>query len=196
MIKTFRERVTDFLQRGRVAPPITETSSLVEIAAHYPHVYEFVERKYGIKIDADEKPLSLQEFVAKFGLPPAQILFMEVQMSCRTEGVGELPAVKASELIRRDPRVRILDIREEWEVRICKLPGSLPLSPTLLDEILTEWPKDTPILMYCHHGVRSMDAATFLADRGFTKVSILKGGIEAWSLDVDPSLPRYEAAYC
>ena len=196
MIKTFRERVADFLQRGRVAPPITENSSLYEIAVQYPHVYEFVGRKYGIKIDAEEKSLSLKEFVLKFGLPPAQIVFMEVQLSCRTQAVRELPAVKASELIQRDPTIRILDIREEWEVKICKLSASLPLSPTLLDEILTEWPKNTPILLYCHHGVRSMDAATFLADRGFTNVSILKGGIEAWSLDVDPSLPRYQNAYC
>jgi rhodanese-related sulfurtransferase len=41
-----------------------------------------------------------------------------------------------------------------------------------------------------------MDAALFLADRGFRNVSVVQGGIEAWSVDVDPTIPRYEAAYC
>ena len=99
-------------------------------------------------------------------------------------------------MIAKSPDTRILDVREEWEVKICKLPNSEVLGPQMLDEILTEWPKETQILLYCHFGVRSMDAATFLTDRGFTKVFTLRGGIDAWSIEVDTNIPRYENAWC
>jgi rhodanese-related sulfurtransferase len=196
MNKTFRERFAELFQRGSVPPIIGEQSSLHEIATQYPHVYEFIERKYGVKVDTEDKPLSLKEFVVKFGLPPAQILFMEVQLAARTQHFQELGAREAQAFLRQNPQTKVLDVREDWERKICALPGAEPLSPQLLDEILTECAKDVPLLLYCHHGIRSTDAATFLADRGFTRVYTLRGGIEAWSTEVDSSVPRYEGAWC
>ena len=58
-----------------------------------------------------------------------------------------------------------------------------------LDE-LAAW-KDRPIVVHCHHGGRSARAVELLAQRGFTRVENLKGGIDAWSLAIDPSVPRY-----
>ena len=55
-------------------------------------------------------------------------------------------------------------------------------------------PKDTPIVFYCHLGQRSLDAASYFAGHGFTDLRSMTGGIEAWSLQVDPSVPRYELA--
>jgi predicted sulfurtransferase len=56
------------------------------------------------------------------------------------------------------------------------------------------WPKQTPMVLYCHTGRRSIDAASFLAGHGFTNVRSMTGGLEAWSCQVDSSVPRYEVA--
>ena len=196
MLKNFRERFADFFSKESDSPALNEESSLHDIASQTPGLYDFIERKYGIKPDAEDKVLPLKEFSEKFGLPPAPVLFMEVQMSDRARNVHPISAAKARELLQRDPKVRVLDVREDWEGKICMLPQSSPLNPALLDEILHIWERDVPILVYCHYGIRSLDAATFLADRGFSLIYILEGGIEAWSRDVDPSVPTYDGAYC
>ena len=56
------------------------------------------------------------------------------------------------------------------------------------------WPQDTPIVFDCHHGQRSLDAASYFAGHGFTEVRSMTGGIDAWAVEVDPSVPRYELA--
>ena len=196
MLKNFRERFADLFSKDSESSPLNEDSSLHEIAAQHPDLYDFIERKYGIKPDPEDKVLPLKDFAEKFGLPPAAVLFMEVQMSDRAKLVHPISATDARALMLRDQTVRVLDVREDWEGKICGLPRSSPLNPELLDEILHQWDRNMPILLYCHYGIRSLDAATFLADRGFSQVFILEGGIEAWSRDVDPSVPRYDGAYC
>ena len=54
-----------------------------------------------------------------------------------------------------------------------------------------ELPDDVPIIVYCHHGIRSLNVARYLAHVGFENVANLQGGIDAWARQIDPSLPRY-----
>lgn len=86
----------------------------------------------------------------------------------------------------------LLDVRQLWEHQRAALPASvlIPLHelPARLDEV--EPPPGALVVAYCHHGVRSLGAAAILEQAGFDAVS-LRGGIDAWSLEVDPSLPRY-----
>lgn len=194
MIKNLRARLADFF--GEAKPPITENSSLQEIARECPHVFSFIERKYGIHIEPDDKVISLGAFVAKHGLPPAAIVFMEVQLNGRFETIRSISPTEAQKLLAAQPGTKFLDAREPWELKICTLPNSKPLTAEILDEILNSPDKNQPILLYCHFGVRSLDAATFLADRGFRNVHVVQGGIDAWSTQVDPNIPKYEAAYC
>ena len=85
----------------------------------------------------------------------------------------------------------ILDVRNPVEYGICRLDGStlIPLNelPGRLDELSPE----AEIVVHCHSGVRSAQAVTLLRSRGFSKVQNLTGGIDAWSLEIDPSVPRY-----
>ncbi len=87
----------------------------------------------------------------------------------------------------------LLDVRQPEEHAIAALPDSklIPLReiPGRLHEI--EACKERTLIVYCHHGVRSLHAAAFLRASGFQDVRNLDGGIEAWSLNVDPSVPRY-----
>jgi len=61
----------------------------------------------------------------------------------------------------------------------------------LAQEIVTTWPKDTVIVTVCHHGMRSLDAAAYFRGHGLKDVQSMRGGIDAWSLTVDSSVPRY-----
>jgi rhodanese-related sulfurtransferase len=89
-----------------------------------------------------------------------------------------------------DPPV-LIDVRsrEEWDA--VHLNESQFLTQELMQEILTSWPKGREIVFVCHHGVRSLDAAAFFAGHGFTDIKSLAGGIDAWSIRIDLSLPRY-----
>ena len=60
--------------------------------------------------------------------------------------------------------------------------------------VVERWPKDSPIVVHCHLGERSVEAAFFLINQGFINVRSLTGGIDAWSAQVDPAVPKYAAA--
>ena len=60
-----------------------------------------------------------------------------------------------------------------------------------MQETLSTWPKDRRLLLLDHNGSRSLDAAAYFSGHGFPNVKCLRGGIDAWSVEIDPSLPRY-----
>lgn len=86
---------------------------------------------------------------------------------------------------------RILDIRTREEFDAVHVPDSRHFTQELLQEIMAQWPKDALIVLVDHQGARTLDAAAYFAGHGFTNIRGLRGGIDAWSLEVDPSLPRY-----
>jgi monothiol glutaredoxin len=100
-------------------------------------------------------------------------------------------AVKALEqMLATHKPMLLLDVRTEDERDIVKLDGSVRFSaddPEILDEV----DRAMPIVLYCHHGVRSRAAAEHVIRLGFREVYNVTGGIEAWSQQVDPSAPRY-----
>ena len=85
----------------------------------------------------------------------------------------------------------MLDVRAPEEQAVVTLDGALPLTQELVQEMMTSWPKEIPLVTYCHHGIRSLEAASYLIGHGFTNVRSLAGGIDAWAEQIDPSLPRY-----
>lgn len=86
--------------------------------------------------------------------------------------------------------VRLLDVRSPQEREIARIEGATLLDEATRDEILALG-RDTPLVFHCHHGGRSQQAAQFFLDQGFTRVANLRGGIEAWSREVDAAVPRY-----
>ena len=89
--------------------------------------------------------------------------------------------------------VCLVDVRQPWEHETVALPGSqlVPLDQLTLraGEIRPEG--GVPVVVYCHHGIRSQSAAALLEHLGFHNVLSLAGGIDAWSLLIDPKVPRY-----
>ena len=95
--------------------------------------------------------------------------------------------------LRAGQRVYLIDVRQEWEHQAAKLPGDLliPLGelPARLDEVQPE--PGQMVVAYCHHGMRSLSAVAILRNAGFTDALSLAGGIELWSLVIDPTVPQY-----
>jgi rhodanese-related sulfurtransferase len=87
---------------------------------------------------------------------------------------------------------RLIDIRTREEFDAARIEGSLLFTQELMQEILGTWDRNALLVITDHQGKRSMDAAAFFAGHGFTAVKALRGGVDAWSVEADPSVPRYE----
>lgn len=85
----------------------------------------------------------------------------------------------------------LLDVREADEVAICAIPGSRHIPMRQIPEQVNDLPRDRLILVQCHHGGRSLRVTQFLRANGFTQVSNIYGGIDAWAEVIDPTLARY-----
>jgi rhodanese-related sulfurtransferase len=85
----------------------------------------------------------------------------------------------------------VVDVREAWEVEHCSIEGSIHIPLQTLPGRVDEIPVDRPVIITCHHGGLSMQAVQFLRSRGLEHVTNLEGGIDRWSQEVDPSVPRY-----
>ena len=85
----------------------------------------------------------------------------------------------------------LIDVRESWEYSTCHIEGSqlVPLQtvPSRVDEI----PTDRDVVLVCHHGNRSQRVAQWLEQAGYTRLFNLRGGVESWATDVEPTMPRY-----
>ena len=88
---------------------------------------------------------------------------------------------------------RLVDVREPDEFAICRIPGAELVSLSVFAEEHSTRLADPAqrIILYCHHGMRSMRAAEYLAQRGFSNVSSMDGGIDAWSRQIDLSIAKY-----
>ena len=93
--------------------------------------------------------------------------------------------------LRDQSPVQFLDVREPWEHELCHIAGCLHIPMGQIPERLDEIPRDLPLIVVCHHGMRSYQVAQFLLSRGYADVSNLDGGIDAWALSVEPTLTRY-----
>ena len=85
----------------------------------------------------------------------------------------------------------LVDVREPWEHDICRLPGAKLVPLGSVPSNLAVFEQAEEVVIYCHHGLRSLDAAVWLRQQGIESARSMAGGIERWSREVDPSVPRY-----
>mgnify|MGYP001806174874 CR=1 FL=1 len=88
-------------------------------------------------------------------------------------------------------RLVILDVREPWETALCVLPDSLVIPMSQIAARLAELPATLPVVVVCHHGVRSAQVAAWLRSNGFPHTLNLSGGIDAWARAIDPAMRTY-----
>jgi len=125
----------------------------------------------------------LDDYDAFCGIPSAQ--------QPMTDDRGEMTPREFKERLSTGWKPWLLDVREPWEYSTARIDGATLIPLGELAHRISEVPRDTEIVVYCHHGMRSERACSMLRQVGWTSVYNLSGGIDRWSVEVDVSVPRY-----
>jgi rhodanese-related sulfurtransferase len=105
--------------------------------------------------------------------------------------VREISAPELKERRDRGEQPLVIDVREDWELQLARIPDVLHLPMSQVPARISDLSRDAETIVMCHAGGRSMRVAHFLANQGFTNVANLTGGISAWSELVDATVPQY-----
>jgi len=103
----------------------------------------------------------------------------------------EITPAEAKALLQRGAGVLLVDVREPWEYELCRIEGAKLIPMGSIPANLQALDTDDEVICYCHHGMRSMDVAVWLRGQGVERARSLAGGIDRWSAEIDPSVPRY-----
>ena len=104
--------------------------------------------------------------------------------------IRQISAPDLAALLESGAAIELVDVRTEEERAIATIDGARLLDRAYHDALL-QLDRETPLVFQCHHGIRSQRAAEYFQQQGFTNLCNLSGGIDAWSMLVDPSVPRY-----
>jgi rhodanese-related sulfurtransferase len=103
----------------------------------------------------------------------------------------EISAADAAALLSAN-KARLIDVREPWEFATSHIEDTVPMPMgDVPGRAHQEFDPDERLVILCHHGQRSMNVAVWLRNQGFEQAQSLRGGIEAWSTEVDPAVARY-----
>jgi len=119
---------------------------------------------------------------------------IDYEQFCGARDDQEIPAISAHELKRKmdagEP-LELIDVRETFEYEIARIDGAKLIPLGEIAQRADELQRDQPIVVHCHSGQRSAQAVRLLQQRGFANVYNLEGGIDAWSDQIDPNVPKY-----
>jgi sulfur-carrier protein adenylyltransferase/sulfurtransferase len=119
---------------------------------------------------------------------------IDYEQFCGARNEDEIPTMSAQELKQKmDAResFELIDVREPFEYEIARIDGAKLIPLGEVPERMNELQRERPIVIHCHSGQRSAEAVRLLQQRGFANVYNLEGGIDAWSDQIDPNVPKY-----
>jgi rhodanese-related sulfurtransferase len=103
----------------------------------------------------------------------------------------EITPRQVKELLADGAKVQFVDVREKWEHETARIEGSVLISMREIPSSLPHLAKVGEIVLFCHHGIRSLDAAAWLREQGVGRARSMSGGIDRWSAEIDSTVPRY-----
>jgi rhodanese-related sulfurtransferase len=103
----------------------------------------------------------------------------------------EITPAEVKRRLDQGQKLLLIDVREPWEFDICNIAGAKLIPMGTVPANLQALDTDDDIVIYCHRGMRSLDVAVWLRGQGVERAKSLAGGIERWSLEIDPKVPRY-----
>jgi rhodanese-related sulfurtransferase len=105
--------------------------------------------------------------------------------------VKRLSPIQVKNILESEAQIKLIDVRESWEFEIAKLKNAQLVPLGQFVDFSKQLNPEDKIVIYCHHGVRSFNACSYLSENGFKEVINLEGGINAWSQEIDSSIPVY-----
>ena len=103
----------------------------------------------------------------------------------------EITPAETKQRLDRGDKLLLVDVREPWEFEVCRIEGARLIPLRTIPANLQTLAAGSEIICYCHHGMRSLDAARWLQGQGITGAKSMSGGIDRWSVEIDPGVPRY-----
>ena len=103
----------------------------------------------------------------------------------------EITAREVKERMDRGEKLMLVDVREPHEYALCHIEGSVLIPMGTIPANLQKLDTDEDVICFCHHGMRSLDVANWLRTQGVKSAKSMAGGIDRWSLEVDPKVTRY-----
>jgi monothiol glutaredoxin len=110
--------------------------------------------------------------------------------TAKTGEIRQISAVELKAMIDDGAQFEFVDVRTEAERAIAAIEGARLLDQAYHDHLIA-LDRATPMVLQCHHGMRSQAAANYFRQQGFTRLFNLRGGIDEWSVSIDPAVPRY-----
>ncbi len=105
--------------------------------------------------------------------------------------IDQVSVEKLRQRMQSEEDLFLLDVREPFEVELASIEGAISIPMGEILQRLEEIPRDCPVFVLCHHGIRSQQVAQWLSSQGIAPLHNVVGGIDAWSLEVDSTVPRY-----
>ena len=103
----------------------------------------------------------------------------------------EITPVELKKKLDAGEKMLLIDVREPWEHQTCRIEGARLIPMRNIPANLQSLDVEEPVICYCHHGMRSLDVAVWLQKQGVDSARSLAGGIDKWSAEIDPKVPRY-----
>lgn len=179
------------------ADQLTKDMTMQEILAVFPGAQRALFSRYhigGCSSCGFQPTETLEQVGASHNIPDVEEAIRYLEQSRERERDIQIRPEKLASALKAGQKLQLLDVRTPEEHEIARIDGAQLATEALAREVVERWPKDSPIVVYCHLGERSVEAVSFLMGQGFTNVRSLAGGIDAWSAQVDPTVPRYAAA--
>jgi rhodanese-related sulfurtransferase len=174
---------------------ISPQSSMREVLEIYPGAQRALFRRYhigGCSSCAFQPGERLQQVCERNGLLDVNEVLEHIRTSHDQDAKIFINPKDLAALLRRDKTVRLLDVRSREEFEAVHIEGSALMSQTVMRAILAEGTNTRPLVIIDHQGKQALDAAAYFMGHGLQNVRCLRGGLDAWSQEVDTKLRRYQ----
>jgi len=173
---------------------ISEQSTMQQIVAAYPGARRALFRRYhigGCSSCGFQPTETLEQVAQRNSISDVSEVLDHIRASHEQDEKILLSPKDLERVIREDKSAKLLDVRSREEHEAARIDGSILLSQQLMQDIMSAWPRHGRLVIVDHQGQQALDAAAYFLGHGFENVRCLRGGIDAWSQEVDPNVPRY-----
>jgi rhodanese-related sulfurtransferase len=175
-------------------PPLSGEMTMSEVLRAYPGAQRALFAKYhigGCSSCGFQPTETLSQVCKRNEDVPVEEAVRHIQESHESDSSLQISPQDFAALRSKRDGIKILDARTREEHEAVKIEGAQLITQELIQEIFAKWDKTQPLVIYDHTGSRSLDAVAYFVGHGFSEAKSLAGGIDAYSAEIDPSLPRY-----
>ena len=173
---------------------LTPQSKMAQVLERYPGAQRALFKRYhigGCSSCAFQPGETLEQLCRRNNNLDVTEMIEAIQSSHEQDAKILIAPAELASLRKQDHSLRLLDVRTREEYDAVRIEGAVLMSQQTMQEILGRWPRQELFVIYDHAGSQALDAAAYFAGHGFEQVRCLRGGIDAWSREVDLKLPRY-----